>query len=101
MKNTLIIAAISTLSFAAVANSDFQGHRVGAGISSLTMSDSSDSLKFDTGFKLEYGYDINDIFGVNASYSMNSKNAYIVDYDFNTFKVDTDIATPSTWDSFG
>lgn len=91
MKKTLIIAAISSVSFGAIANTDFQGHRVGAGISGLTLSESGYDLKLDSGFKLEYGYDINHIFGVNASYSMNSKSGYGVDYDYNTFKVDTDI----------
>ncbi|WP_353499716.1 porin family protein [Vibrio sp. CB1-14] len=91
MKKTLIIATISTLSFCAVANTDFQGHRVGAGISGVTLSEGGDDLKLDSGFKLEYGYDINHIFGVNASYSMNSKSAFDLDYDFNTFKIDTDI----------
>ncbi|WP_234497224.1 porin family protein [Vibrio maritimus] len=91
MKKVILAVAISSLSFGAIANSHYTGHRVGAGLSGLTLSESGFDLKMDTGFKLEYGYDINNIFGVNTSYAMNSKGAYGVDYDFNTFKIDTDI----------
>lgn len=91
MKKVILAVAISSLSFGAIANSDYTGHRVGAGLSGVTLSDHGFDLKMDTGFKLEYGYDINNIFGVNTSYAMNSKSALGVDYDFNAFKVDTDI----------
>lgn len=91
MKKIILAVAISSLSFSALADSSYNGHRIGAGLSGVTLSDSGVDLKMDTGFKLEYGYDINNIFGVNASYAMNSKSDRGLNYDFNAFKVDTDI----------
>ncbi|MGV2986269.1 porin family protein [Vibrio sp. E150_011] len=91
MKKILLATTISALSFTAFANSDYSGHRIGAGINNLSFSDSGYTYKMGTGFKLEYGYDFNRIVSANASYTMNSDSDHGIDIDFNAFNIDTDI----------
>jgi len=40
MKKIILAVAISSLSFGALADSSYSGHRIGAGLSGLTLSDS-------------------------------------------------------------
>ncbi|MFS1985310.1 porin family protein [Vibrio breoganii] len=79
------------------------GHRVGIGFST-THDVTYDDLKLGTGVKLEYGYEFNDIFGINVSYAgfSDSESDYglTLDVDGSTLKLDTDIGYTFHFDSF-
>ncbi|WP_028025186.1 porin family protein [Enterovibrio calviensis] len=101
MKRKLIATTLSLvlLPFTVVAD-DFSGHRVGIGFVSTDIENTQgERVDWGSGFKLEYGYDINKIVGVNLSYSNTSDgvqhyfNSQRVGADIstNTFKFDTDI----------
>ncbi len=71
-------------------------HRVGIGYSSTSTSDwFAKSDKWGDGIRLEYGYEFNEIFGINLSYAQNNDNffngEYNVDLDGYNVKLDTDI----------
>lgn len=88
-----IYTLLLILPFCANAESAFNGHRLGAGINHVSFNESFLGLSQDlnTGFKIEYGYDITNIFGFNTSYSMNSKNIWAGKYKLSSLKVDTDM----------
>ncbi|MCG9546206.1 porin family protein [Vibrio sp. Isolate33] len=96
-KTAATIIALSTTT-AAYANTDYSGHRVGLGFTSSEVdhldSDYSNS-DLGNGLKLEYGYDINRIVGVNISMdtSKDDESYYGYGYDskVSTFKIDSDI----------
>ncbi|MFH0262723.1 porin family protein [Vibrio barjaei] len=92
MKKLFLATAIAATSTGAFANADFSGHRVGIGASNLKFAYSGASWDIGTGVKVEYGYDFNQIFGINASYTWN-QNTFDehLDYKARTLKVDTDI----------
>ncbi|WP_341848963.1 porin family protein [Vibrio parahaemolyticus] len=91
----LLVTCLLSLAMSSVANAQesFSGHRIGGGFSATSLSDGS--YDYGTGIKLEYGYDINRIIGINVSYEKNSDtyNAYYssVELDGFTFKVTSDI----------
>ena len=72
-------------------DNEFSGHRVGGGYSNTDMIFNNHSLDYGDGIKLEYGYDINQIFGLNASYQNNNDSKYGVDLNSSALKVDSDI----------
>ncbi|MDD9174450.1 porin family protein [Aliivibrio finisterrensis] len=72
-------------------DNEFSGHRVGGGYSNTDMIFNNHSLDYGDGIKLEYGYDINQIFGLNASYQNNNGSKYGVDLNSSALKVDSDI----------
>ncbi|MDD1795330.1 porin family protein, partial [Enterovibrio sp. ZSDZ42] len=83
-----------------VAANDFSGHRVGIGFTTTDIENTQgERVDWGSGFKLEYGYDINRIFGVNLSYSNTSDSVqyyfnsqrFGADLSTNTFKFDADI----------
>ncbi|MGL6259703.1 porin family protein [Vibrio sp. WXL103] len=88
----LLPALISSvvLSAGAFAN-DFSGHRVGLGYSKTELDLGDINVEWGTGIKLEYGYDINQIFGVNVSYAKHKESDRYASLDGSTFKIDTDI----------
>ncbi|WP_286295725.1 porin family protein [Vibrio apostichopi] len=101
------IIALSTAT-AAYANTDYSGHRVGLGFTSSEVdhldSDYSNS-DLGNGLKLEYGYDINRIVGVNISMdtSKDDENygyGYGYDSKVSTLKIDSDIGYAFLLDGF-
>ncbi|MEF1227635.1 porin family protein [Vibrio fortis] len=85
----LSITLISTSTFAA--QDAFSGHRVGAGFSSAQIDyvySGYPNADLGSGIKLEYGYDLNRIFGFNASMD------YITDDDsFSSIKYESKVTT--------
>lgn len=100
------IIALSTTT-AAYANTDYSGQRVGLGFTSSEVdhldSDYSNS-DLGNGLKLEYGYDINRIIGVNISMDTskddNNTNGFGYDSKVSAFKVDADIGYAFLLDGF-
>ncbi|EGR3213791.1 porin family protein, partial [Vibrio parahaemolyticus] len=94
-ENLSIFLIFSAVSYSSCAQSyeDFSGHRIGGGFSATILSDGS--YDYGTGIKLEYGYDINRIVGINVSYEKNSDTygGYYssVELDGSTFKITSDI----------
>lgn len=70
---------------------EFSGHRVGGGYSNTDLILDNRALDWGDGIKLEYGYDINQIVGINASYQNNNGSKHGIDLDGSTLKVDSDI----------
>lgn len=70
------------------------GHRVGIGFTNTT-DVTYDDVKLGTGLKLEYGYEFNNIVGINLSYSGFGDDVYTLfgnaNIDGSTFKLDTDL----------
>lgn len=62
------------------------GHRIGLGYSQSSI----DGLELGAGLKLEYGYDINDVFGVSVSYEK-YKDSYSDLINLRTMRFGTDI----------
>lgn len=93
------ILALSTLFPFAHANEEYKGHRIGAGFSYtavyLDTAITDDWYDYGSGFKVEYGYDINRIVGINLSYETNKDSLSIGNIgssvDGSTFKINTDI----------
>lgn len=85
----LTTALLSTASFAA--QDAFSGHRVGAGFSTAEIDyvySGYPNADLGSGLKLEYGYDLNRIFGFNASMD------YITDdYSFSSIKYESKVTT--------
>lgn len=79
------------------------GHRVGIGFST-THDVTDEDLKLGTGVKLEYGYEFNDILGINVSYAgySDSESSYglSLDVDGSTVKLDTDIGYTFHFNNF-
>jgi opacity protein-like surface antigen len=89
---------VSTFSFA---TEDVSGHRIGAGYSHVEdVTDSNNSYTRGTGIKLEYGYEFNKIFGLNAAFSAQNGNVMGVNVDSYSHKLDTDIGYTFVFDSF-
>lgn len=75
MKLLAAIIALTSVS-TAFAQDNYQGHRLGLGVSTGEYEEvSSDYHSTDLGFglKVEYGYDFNRIIGLNVSYETNSE----------------------------
>ncbi|MUK68296.1 porin family protein [Aliivibrio fischeri] len=90
VQKTLLATALlsSTTLYANV----LEGHRIGLGFNSTSIDDVAWEDKYSTsGFTLAYGYDINDIVGINLSLNKGSGSESIVDIDTSTFKFDADI----------
>lgn len=94
---TLLTASL--LSTTAIANTFESQHRIGLGYSSTEMTDDffgySHSSDWGNGIKLEYGYEFNQIVGINVSYSKNkdslSTDNFTAEIDGTTFQIDSDI----------
>ncbi|GLS90973.1 hypothetical protein GCM10007916_20400 [Psychromonas marina] len=113
-KITMKLAVITALSFSSSLlaeqivseRSNYQGHRIGLGISSGTIGDidGAESIDIGNGIKIEYGYDLNRIFGFNASLDKNKDDMNLYgsryEYDLSSFKVDTDIGYAFFFDNF-
>lgn len=94
-------------SFSAFADQPYQGHRIGVGISSGKMDSfyfEGDSDDIGSGLKLEYGYDINRIFGLNVSLDKNKddEDSWLGKYesDVTALKVDADIGYAFEFNDF-
>lgn len=97
LTTALTVIAITSAS-SAYAQKDYSGHRIGFGIVSSEVDhlDSNFSRSdLGNGLKLEYGYDINRIFGVNISSDTSKEDENFEGYGYetkvSTFKIDTDI----------
>ncbi|GAD88433.1 MULTISPECIES: porin family protein [Vibrio] len=100
MKNLITtvttVIAFSLLSTAVQANMSEPAHRVGVGYNSTNTSEwLTKSDKWGDGIRLEYGYELNEILGINLSYSQN-KDTFLLaehttDLDGYNIKIDTDI----------
>ncbi|GAM62523.1 hypothetical protein JCM19232_1680 [Vibrio ishigakensis] len=71
-KTAALIASLSLLSIPAIAQDEVaepkaQGHRIGLGFASTEEPDLE--VSFGKGLKLEYGYEFNNIVGINLSYA--------------------------------
>lgn len=86
----VFLFATSISSFAEDYN-DVSGHRIGLGYSNTDLVVGYSGLDWGDGIKLEYGYDINRIVGINLSYQNNSNSAFGADIDGNNVKFDTDL----------
>ncbi|OIQ25725.1 porin family protein [uncultured Vibrio sp.] len=88
--NTLL--ALSLISTPVLASS-LEGHRIGLGFNKTNVEevDLRGNEYSSNGLKLEYGYDFNNIVGMNVSYSKGSGDYFISDFDARTFKLDADI----------
>ena len=106
LKTVTTVIALSTAT-AAIANTDYSGHRIGLGFTASEIdhlnSDYSNS-DLGNGLKIEYGYDINRIVGVNISIdtSKDDESYYGLSYDskVSTFKIDSDIGYAFLLDGF-
>ncbi|WP_375320069.1 porin family protein [Aliivibrio logei] len=86
------LLAASLLSSTALYANVLEGHRVGLGFNSTSIDDIAFDGKYSTsGLTLAYGYDINDIIGINVSLNKGSGTDFPFDIDTSTFKFDTDI----------
>ena len=77
---------------------EFTGFRIGAGISetSISVEGDDDGLwKYDSGngFKLEYGYDFNQVIGIGISYETNDDRVDGIKYEGQSTKLSFDIGT--------
>ncbi|MEC7308143.1 porin family protein [Vibrio sp. BS-M-Sm-2] len=104
-KTLTLIAVASTSS--AFAQQDFSGHRIGLGVTSSEIDnlDSNDSNSdLGNGLKLEYGYDINRIIGVNIAMDTSKDDESYAGYGYDskvsTFKLDSDIGYAFFLDGF-
>ncbi|GAD80428.1 porin family protein [Vibrio ezurae] len=92
---TIVIASL-LLTTTAQANTSQSKHRIGVGYNSTNTSEwLTKSDKWGDGLRLEYGYELNNILGINLSYSQN-KDTFVVgeqtsDLDGYNIKLDTDI----------
>lgn len=97
MKKTLTVGTAFILTFSTISVADdFSGHRVGLGYAKSDAVFDGQSVDWGKGFKLEYGYDVNRILGVNTSYSRTSDEQDFFDIasskvKSNTLKIDADI----------
>ncbi|USD40567.1 porin family protein [Vibrio sp. SCSIO 43135] len=100
------LIATSLLSATTLANSFESQHRVGLGYTktSVDFLEASASGDWGNGLKLEYGYEVNRIVGLNVSYGKNKDSATdgvnTFKLDGSTFKLDTDIGYKFILDSF-
>ncbi|MDK9736207.1 outer membrane beta-barrel protein [Vibrio sp. D404a] len=101
----LTTAFFSTASFAV--QDAFSGHRIGAGFSSAQIDyvyTDGHSADLGSGLKLEYGYDLNRIFGFNVSMDYVTDDYKLLNYDYEskvtTIKLDSDIGYTFDLDGF-
>ncbi|GEA50482.1 hypothetical protein VIN01S_12860 [Vibrio inusitatus NBRC 102082] len=91
---TLALTATPVFAETSTQEPEANGHRIGIGFSS-TKDVTYDSVKLGTGVKLEYGYEFNNIVGINLSYAGYSDSAseygLTLDVDGSTIKIDTDL----------
>ncbi|MGF1696858.1 porin family protein [Vibrio kyushuensis] len=94
MKIALTPLLIASFISAPVLANTLEGHRVGLGFNKTDVEDSigvfSDEYS-SNGLKLEYGYDFNNIVGMNVSVGKGSGDFHGTDFDASTFKMDADI----------
>ncbi|WP_261873806.1 porin family protein [Vibrio rarus] len=108
-KITRLLPITALLSFSAFAEQSMEikpeakGHRVGIGFST-TQDITHDNNKLGTGVKLEYGYEFNNIVGINLSYAQfsdsESMEGITLKVDGSTFKLDTDIGYTFHFEQF-
>ncbi|NKF49233.1 porin family protein [Shewanella sp. WXL01] len=97
MKNYITVLIVGSMISPVVFGEGFKPkQRVGLGYSSTSTSEwLTKSDKWGDGIRLEYGYELNEIFGINLSYSKNSdtifSNDYTTDIDGYNIKLDSDI----------
>ncbi|MGF1749622.1 MULTISPECIES: porin family protein [Vibrio] len=95
------IFAFSAAAPAFASNStDVSGHRVGLGYSNTDLVIDNSGLDWGDGIKLEYGYDINRIVGINASYQNNNGKTGNLEIDGSNYKIDTDLGYMFTLDGW-
>jgi opacity protein-like surface antigen len=82
-------AAVSLPTLANPAN--VEGHRIGAGFSKTKDVTAGFDLGLGGGLKLEYGYELNHVFGFNVSYQGFGESWGDAKVDGSVFKADTDI----------
>ena len=85
------LALTPSVSASIFEDNEFSGHRVGGGYSNTDLIFDNHSFDYGDGIKLEYGYDINQIVGINASYQNNNESKFGTDLNGSTFKIDSDI----------
>lgn len=104
---TLLTASL--LSTTAIANTFESQHRIGLGFSSTDATqyynDQSFTADVGNGIKIEYGYEFNQIVGLNISYAKNkdSVNYYDIvtaEIDGSSFQIDADIGYKFMLDGF-
>lgn len=98
MKNLLLGSSLLLALFSAnsMAANDFSGSRVGVGLSKTSLTvESYGSEDWDgdygNGFKLEYGYDFNQIIGLGISYETNNDTLFDVELEGESIKVGVDL----------
>lgn len=100
MNKLVLCGVLSALVSTSAFSEEFVGSRVGVGYSQTDIEASFEglstpSIDFGSGFKLEYGYDLNQIVGLNVSYEQNADTLDIegdkVDLDGSTSKLSTDL----------
>jgi len=104
---SLLTVITMTATTTVFAKQDFQGHRVGMGLSSGDISHYSGnfpSSDLGSGLKVEYGYDFNRIIGLNISLDKNTNDLSLgndkYESDVTTFKADADIGYAFFLDGF-
>lgn len=103
---TLLTASL--LSTTAIANTFESQHRIGLGYSAtdstLTFLGESFTADMGNGIKLEYGYEFNQIVGVNLSYAKNkdsvSSQGFTAEVDGTAIQIDADIGYKFMLDGF-
>ncbi|WP_261834631.1 porin family protein [Vibrio ishigakensis] len=104
-KTAALIASLSLLSIPAIAQDEVaepkaQGHRIGLGFASTEEPDLE--VSFGKGLKLEYGYEFNNIVGINLSYAGFGEDVLggLFKVEGSTFKLDTDLGYTFHFDNF-
>ncbi|MGF1909257.1 porin family protein [Vibrio kasasachensis] len=100
-RNILLFTAIAVVSVPVVA-SESNSFRLGGGYSQTDMDNSFQSSDYGSGFKLEFGYDVNPYIGIKLSYEQNEgdmsftdgSNYVKADFDGSTFKGGFDLGYP-------
>lgn len=105
-KTAALIASLSLLSIPTIAQDEIaepkaQGHRIGIGFSSTT-DVTGDDIDVGKGVKLEYGYEFNNIVGINLSYAGFGEDVFggALKVEGSTFKLDTDLGYTFHFDNF-
>lgn len=98
MKNTLLGSSLLLALFSApsVAADDFSGSRVGGGLSKTGVTVEYDGIEtwdgnYGNGFKLEYGYDFNQIIGFALSYETNNDTISYEEIEGESIKLGIDL----------
>lgn len=100
-KLKLLLITIPFISSFSFATEDVSGHRVGAGYNKVKDTTyGGDSFTRGTGIQLEYGYDINKVFGLNAAFATHNESAVGLDLDGYSLKLNSDIGYTFIFDSF-